>query len=578
MHRYEVAHILRQIGSLLEIKGEDAFKVRSYERAAESIEQGNYDLELLAQTGRLKEIPGIGPNLEPKIREIVLTGRSSYLDKLTKEVPLGLLELIKVPGIGPKTAWILYQNLNIDGLDALEDALDNHLIQRVPGLGRRREETIARGLSEIKEYANKLVLGLAAPVTDYLLKGFEEVGLSGISVGEVRRAVEAVSSIEILLNATLEDLLKDEVLSGLKEPLAHEDAWKTAWDPQNGAFLFSTNLGVPLKIYTAQPGQFGAASLVRTGPSEFTEWLRDLAQRKGYRLAPDGLSKNAEPMPSFSEEQVFETLGLEVIPPEVRHRPVFWEMAQSGKAIELVELSDIKGDLHVHTNWSDGTATVEQVALKALELGYSYLGITDHATKIRVVRSLDAEKIEDQIAEINRVSMKYPKLRIFTGVEVDILKDGTLLLPNDVLSRLDIVVASIHQDVSGSDYSVVDRLMKAARNPNVDIIGHPTGRFLGRRAGNWSEFEKLFSLSASNGTFLEINAFPERLDLPEELVFSAASEGANLVISTDAHSAHGMEDIVYGVRCCARRAGLSASHIANTRKLEEFLKLKKNCE
>ena len=177
MHRYEVAHILRQIGSLLEIKGEDAFKVRSYERAAESIEQGNYDLELLAETGRLREIPGIGPNLEPKIREIILTGRSSYLEKLTKEVPLGLLELIKVPGIGPKTAWILYENLNIDGLDALEDALDNHLIQRVPGLGRRREETIAKGLSEIKEYANKLVLGLAAPVTDYLLRGFEEVCL-----------------------------------------------------------------------------------------------------------------------------------------------------------------------------------------------------------------------------------------------------------------------------------------------------------------------------------------------------------------------------------------------------------------
>ena len=576
MHKYEIAHILREIGMLLEIKGEDAFKVRSYERAAESIEHGNYDLDALAQAGRLTDIPGIGPNLEPKIREMILTGRSSYLEKLSAEVPLGLLELVKVPGIGPKTAWILYENLSIDGLDALQHAVDNHLIQHVPGLGRRREETIAKGLSEIKEYANRLILGLAAPVTDYLLASFREVGVLGIAVGEVRRGVEAVSSIDILLQVDPGDLLQNKVLSNQRGVLREEEAWKAAWDGEEGAFVFSTNLGVLLKIYTTQPERFGLASLLETGPSEFIEWFGDLAQKKGYHLAADGFLKNGEATPLYSEEQLFEVLKVEMIPPEVRHRPLFWEMAESGKTIELVDTSDIRGDLHVHTNWSDGVATVEQVVLKALELGYSYLAITDHATKIKVVRSLDIEKIDAQIEEVQRISMKYPGIKVFTGVEVDILKDGSLLVPDDVLSRLDVVVASIHQDISGSDYSVVDRLTTAARNPNVDIIGHPTGRFLGRRAGNWSEFEKLFQLSASNGTFLEINAFPERLDLPEELALSAASEGARLAISTDAHSPEGMEDIVYGVRCCARRAGLSASSIANTRKLDEFLKLKKN--
>ncbi len=575
MHKYEIAHMLRKIGTLLEIKGEDPFKVRSYERAAQSIEQGSFDLETMAREGRLREIPGIGANLEPKIREMILTGTSSYLEELSEEVPLGLLDLVKVPGIGPKTAWLLYETLNIDGLDALEEALQKNLIRHVPGLGRKREETIARGLSEIKVFADRLILGLAMPVTQTLLDNFRERTIRGIAVGEIRCYVEAVSTIDLLLMASEEDLLKKEVLDGLRASLKEERTWLRAWDPRQRAFVFPTNLGVPLRIYMAQPEEFGLKTLLYTGPPEFNAWFEEMMRSKGYHFDEGKLVKDGQIVPVSSEAQLFSMADICFIPPEVRHRPEFWEKAASGQPIDLVQLTDIKGDLHVHTNWSDGIATVEQVVQKALELGYSYIAISDHATKIKVVKSLDVDKLEAQLEEIQEASKKYPAIRIFSGVEVDILKDGSLLLPDHVLSQLDVVVASIHQDIEGSDYSVADRLISAARNPNVDIIGHPTGRFLGRRAGSSKGFEKLFQVAASEGTFLEINAFPERLDLSEPLAREAASAGATMVVCTDAHSPEGMEDMVYGIGCCARRAGLSAHAIANTKDTEEFLKMKK---
>ncbi|MGI6627244.1 MAG: helix-hairpin-helix domain-containing protein [Bacillota bacterium] len=575
VHKYEIAHILRTIGALLQIKGEGTFKVRSYEKAAEIIERGDYDLELLAREGRLLEVPGIGRNLEPKIKEIILTGRSTFLESVAREVPMGLLDLIRVPGIGPKTAKALYDSLGVCDLDTLEEAIEGHLIQKVPGLGARREELMAQGLKEIRKYAGRVTLGLALPVARHLANMFRASGIPGTLVGEVRRSLETVSSIEVLLKVANCERLPGEVQRRKIGPLGSEKVWTGSWDERKKAFVFSTNLGIPLKIYTARDQEFGLKTLLLTGPCGFTNWIKGLALDKGYDFSDDGPEKGKQEISAVTETDVYEKLDIGFIPPEVRHRAKFWEAALGKYPIRLAELSDVKGDLHIHTTWSDGLGSIEQMVLKALELGYSYIAITDHITKIKVINGLNSDKIRAQLAEIDKVSRKYPQIRIFSGAEVDILRDGSLACPDDLLSKLDIVVASIHQDIGGSDGSGLDRLMKAARNPNVDIIGHPTGRLIGRRPGNPGDYERLFKLAASNGTVLEVNSSPDRLDLSEELALKAVSLGARLAVSTDAHSLSGMDDMVFGLASPVRRAGLGPGAIINTLSIEDWFPLKK---
>lgn len=574
MHKYEIAHVLRTIAALLGIKGEDPFKIRSYERAAEVIERGDFDLELLARQGRLLEVPGIGRNLEPKIREMILAGRSSFLENLAKEVPLGLLDLIRVPGIGPKTARTLYRSLGICDLDTLEAAVDNHLIQKVPGLGAKREEVIGQGLREIKKYAGRVTLGLALPVARHLLDTFAGCGIQGIPVGEVRRSLETVSSIEILLEAENSDRLAAQVAARKIGPFGSEELWTGAWNQAEQAFVFPTNMGIPLKIHTGRADEFGPKSLMLTGPSEFSDWISEFALHKGYILENGRFSREGQKVPAATEAIVYQKLQISHVPTEVRHRPEFWEASVSGLPINLARLSDVKGDLHLHTTWSDGLGSVEQMVEKAVELGYSYVAITDHATKIKVIDGLNPDKIKAQLDEIDRVSAKYPQIKILSGAEVDILKDGSLAVPDSLLSKMDIVIASIHQDIGGSDTGVVERLIKAASNPNVDIIGHPSGRLIGRRPGYSGDFERLFKLAASNGTVLEINSSPDRLDLSEELALEAVSCGARLAVSTDAHSPSGMDDMVFGMTASARRAGLEPGVIINTQSLERWFPLK----
>ncbi len=575
MHKYEIAHVLRTIAALLRIEGEDQFKTRSYERAAEVIERGDFDLELLARNGRLLEVPGIGRNLEPKIREMILAGRSSFLESLAKEVPLGLLDLIRVPGIGPKTARTLYRSLGIYDLDTLEAAVDGHLIQKVPGMGVKRQEIIGQGLREIKKYAGRAAIGLALPAARHLLGKFAGCGIQGILVGEVRRSLETVSSIDILLEAESSDRLPARVAGRQIGQFGSEELWAGAWSQAEQGFVFPTNIGIPLKIYTATADEFGPKSLMLTGPPEFADWISEFAVHKGYTLENGRFGRDGQQVPAATEFIVYQELEISLIPPEVRHRPGFWKASVSGRPINFVRLSDVKGDLHLHTTWSDGLGSVEQMVEKAVELGYSYVAITDHATRIKVIDGLNPEKIKAQLDEIDRVSVKYPQIKILSGTEVDILKDGSLVLPDSLLSKMDIVVASIHQDIGGSDSGVLERLMKAASNPNVDIIGHPSGRLIGRRPGYSGDFQRLFKLAASNGTVLEVNSSPHRLDLSEELALEAVSCGARLAVSTDAHSPSGMDDMIFGITASVRRAGLEPGAIINTQSLKNWFPLKK---
>lgn len=574
MHKSEIAHVLRMIAGLLTLKGEPVFRVRAYERAARTVEHGDFDLEALAREGKLIEIPGIGKNLASKIHELVTTGTSAYLQELSKEVPIGLLDVVNVPGIGLSTARRLYETLGVSDLKTLEHAVEARLIQTVPGLGPKREAIIRRGLSEVMKHWDRVLLAQALPVAEHILGLFAKAGVPGAIVGETRRALETVASLDILLEAESNAGLLEKFKTIGLGYFNSQDLWDNAWNGETQAFVLPSNLGVPMKVWVVPQDRFGWKQLHLTGPSSFLGWIQQLAESQGYDVGKDGLTKEGTPVPAAGETHIFEMLGISFIPPELRHMSECWQMARDNRTVEPVKLSDIKGDLHVHSNWSDGLNSIEQMVQKALDLGYSYIAITDHATRIKVINGLDPDKIQAQIQEIQMVSQKYPQIRILSGVEVDILKDGSLALPDDILAKLDIVVASIHQGLDGAGRSIVDRLVKAAANPHVDIIGHPTGRLIGRRPGNQTDLDELFKVAAANNTLLEINASPERLDLSGELAAAARGFGVRFAVSTDAHSTNGMHDMALGIAASARRGGLTSESVVNAQDLEDWFPLK----
>ena len=561
MDRREIAHLFRTMGALLEIKGEEGFKVKAYERAAESLLRGDYDLDEMARQGRLLEIPGIGRNLEPKLREIIETGRSSFLERLVQEIPEGLLDLLRVPGIGPKTARLLHESLGVASLEDLEGALREHRVQSLPGLGRKREELMERGLREIRKYAGRLNIGTALPLLEDLAASLGSTGLTCRIVGETRRFEETVGSLEVLIRTVpgeepAKTLERTGVVPGSRSALLER------WDPAGRAFVLPTSFGVPLLLHFCEAQGFGARIARLTGPESFLEALAARARDQGLCLDWDHPELDSALASAADEASFLELLGFPPVPPEVRHRPGLIEAARKGD-LDLVSVDDLMGDLHVHTVWSDGSGTVEQMVQRARKLGYSYIAITDHASEVKLIQGLDPERLRLQMAEIREVSKKYPDIRVLTGVEVDILREGRLYLPDEILAELDVVVASVHQDISDSTGESTRRLLKAASNPHVDILGHPTGRLIGRRPGQTSGLEPVFQACARYGVALEVNSSPDRLDLCEDLVARAVESGARLAVCTDAHSPDSLEDVRFGVSACCRRAGLSKTMVVN---------------
>lgn len=566
MNKREVSHVLRSMGALLEIKGEEGFKVRAYERAAEAVERGDFDLDAMAREGRLTEIPGIGKNLEPKVSELLLTGRSSFLERLVEEVPDSLLDLLRVPGIGAKTVRLLHDSLGVSDLAGLKQALLLHKVRDLPGMGVKREELMQKGLHEIERYSGRVSLGLALPVLEGLAEAFAAQGIVCETVGESRRYEETVASLEALVREVPGEPMERTLARAAILPSAAESDLLRAWDREEEAFVFQTSFGVPLRFHFAGEAGFWPEAARLTGPDWFVRLMEEKAKGLGLRMDSSGLMKSGSPVEIGSEQEFFSRLGAPVIPPEVRHRRELVEKAFSGDTgwlKDLVSPKDLRGDLHLHTTWSDGTAGIEEMAQKALSMGYSYMAITDHATDIGLIRGLTPERVEAQLREIEELRPKYPGIKILSGVEVDIVREGRLYLPDEVLARLDVVVASVHQDIGDSKGELISRVTKAAMNPNVDIIGHPTGRLIGRRPGHLSGFDPVFDAAAARGTAFEINSSPERLDLPEDLVSQAMAAGARFAVSTDAHSAAGMDGVRYGVYASARRAGVAKSLIVN---------------
>lgn len=558
MKNLELAWILAEIGDLLELQGENPFKVRAYRRAARAIELLPEDIEAVWRRGELGRIEGIGKALEEKIDEWLSTGVMTYYEELRRQLPPGLRELTRVPGVGPKLAQRLYQELGIRNLDELEAACREQRLRHVKGLGARWEENILRGIERLRRQMERFPLGLALPVAQQLVRALAEFpSVQRVAIaGSLRRGRETVGDVDIVASSADPASVMDEFVRtpGVEQVLARGDT--------KASIVLKMGLQVDLRV--VRDDQFAAALHHFTGSKEHNVALRELAQAKGLKISEYGIVRvdEGEPLAVATEADVFAAVGLPCIPPELREDGSEIAAAREGRLPALITLGDIKGDLHVHSEWSDGLHSIEAMALAARERGYEYIAITDHSPSLSVARGLDPSRLEEQLEEIARLNRRLDGIRILTGCEVDILRDGSLDLPDEILARLDVVVASVHSAMNLDEAEMTERIVAAMRNPHVDIIGHPTGRILGRREPYAVDMERIIAVAAETGTCLEINASPDRMDLKDVHARWARERGVMIVINTDAHSTDGLDQMAYGVTV-ARRAWLGKADVLN---------------
>lgn len=546
MNNLEVAQALYEIADLLELKGEDPFKIRAYRKAAEAVDLLLEEIGQVAAERRLLQVPAIGKATAAKIEELLATGRLAYLEELRRAFPPGLRDVTRVPGLGAKTAMLLYTRLGIDSLDRLELAAREGQLRDLPGVGARKEAAILTALERLATLQERVSIGAVAPVAEALAEHIrrhpaaEQVAVAG----SVRRRQDTVGDIDLVV-ATRDPAAIHTYIKGL--PIAGE-----ILEEGTGKLTLKTSLGRHMDLTIVPPDMFARALILTTGSAAHLEAL-------GAAL-PDGPDEVA----------VYAALGLPFIPPELREGLGEAEAARAGRLPRLLERTDLKGDLHAHTRASDGTATLQEMAEAARSLGHQYLAICDHSQSLAVAGGLTPERLALQGAEIRRLNQGMSGLRVLRGTEVDILKDGALDFPDPVLAELDVVVASIHSHMQLDSAAQTERLLRAIHNPHVDIIGHPTGRILGRRDPYALDFERIAAACAATGTALEISASPSRLDLSDEHARIARQLGVILVINTDAHSTLELQGLEWGVGQ-ARRAWLEAGDLLNALPLPDLL-------
>jgi len=566
MKNSEIAKVFADIADLLELKGENQFKIRAYQKAVRSIEHLPVEMEQLVNENRLKEVPGVGEAITRKITELVTTGHLGYYEKLKTEFPEGISTLLDVPGVGPRTAMLLSTELGINSADELEAAIVGGSVARLYRMGDKTAENILHQIQAMRRKDQRIPIGEALPIVDEISAGLK--GLPGLRnlapAGSLRRFRETVGDIdlmgtadnapEIIQTFTSLPMVKDVLASGTTK----------------ASVVVSGGLQVDLRI--VEHDSFGSTLQYFTGSKQHNINLRERAHRQGLKLSEYGITNLAtEKLEKFATEAAFyERQGLQFIPPELREGQQEIARAEQGTVPELLELSDIKGDLHIHTDWSDGRDSIEAVALAAKARGYQYLAITDHSQGRGIAHGLDAERLKQQIAEIEELNQKISGIRIFSGIEVDIRADGSLDLPPEILAELDIVVAAVHSAMNQPQEQMARRIIRAIENPLVDVLAHPTCRLLPGREPVAVDMEVVLRAAVKNNKALEINAMPSRLDLKDVHVYRARELGVKLLISTDAHGAEHLEFIRFGVGV-ARRGWCQAQDILNTRPLDEFM-------
>lgn len=573
IHNADIARIFNQVADLLEISGANPFRVRAYRNAARTVDDHPQSMAtLLAEGEDLSELPGIGKDLAGKIAEIIETGTFKVLENLEKEVPAELSALLQVAQLGPKRVATLHKELGIDTLDDLSEAAREKKIRNLKGFGEKIEKTIRQALKrrEGAEKRTKLAEAeqLVGPLLDFL-EGIEGVRRVAVA-GSFRRRKETVGDLDILVTCKHGSPVMDR-LAGYEDVAEVMAKGKT-----KSAVRLRGGLQVDLRVVPEV--SYGAALHYFTGSKDHNIAVRKIAVKKGLKINEYGIFRgeddDEERIAGASEEEVFEVVELPYIEPELRENQGEIEAAQNGELPVLIVRDDIRGDLHAHTRATDGRSSLKEMIEAARRLGYSYLAITEHSQAVSVARGFDRKRLEQQIEELDRLADEYPGFRILKGIEVDILADGSLDLPDAVLAKLDLTVCSVHSRFNLSAEKQTERILRAMDNPYFKILGHPTGRLINERDAYQVDMEKIMEAARERGCFLELNAHPDRLDLTDHHCRMAREMGLKLAISTDAHTTEGLKNMKYGLYQ-ARRGWLTRDDVINTRKVADLLKLLK---
>lgn len=567
MRNFEIAAIFNDIAELLEIKDENPFKIRAYRKAAQSIESLTHDIEEIAGKGALRDIPGIGKELSAKIEEIIATGKLKFYEKLKSEIPAVILDMMAIPGIGPKTAKVLHDKFKIRSIDRLEKLAGNHKICKLPNMKEKTEENILRGIELLKKSKERMSIGEALPIAKEIAGKLESVpGVRRINyAGSVRRMKETVHDIDILITSGKPGPIMDTFVSlpRVKDILAHGET--------KSSVLLKDGIQVDLRI--VKPGSYGAALLYFTGSKQHNIHLRGIANDMGYKINEYGVfrERNGKKVAGEEEEDIYRFFKLSFIPPELREDAGEIEAAAKGDLPDLVEVNDIRGDIHVHSEWSDGAHSIKELAEAAQKKGYEYIAVTDHSESLKVAGGLNKSELKEKIKEIRSINKKLSGITLLVGAEVDILPDGSLDIDEGLLPELDIVVAAIHSGFKQGKEKLTGRIISAIKNKYVHIIAHPTGRLMGVRDAYELDFEEIFKAAKETNTALEINAFPSRLDLNDITARRAKESGVMAAIGSDAHTIDQFDNMLFGV-AVARRGWLEKRSVLNTLTLDKLLK------
>ena len=550
----EISEVFRNIGNLLQIKGDDSFRARIYDRAAETIDELSADLHRLAEEGTLRSIPGIGKAIEQKIIEMLETGRCRFYDNLTQEMGSEVLDLIAIRGVGVKTAGRFYHELGVKSFSDLREAIDADRLRQMQRMGAKTIASIDEGLRFLEKQRKMRSLRQILPIADAVfgaLKNCLDVKRLDFT-GDFRRREEVLQSLELVVECDCVQGVVD-VLSGVKgvvSPTIQDDVRVAA----------SVDRGFPLRVYCIGAEEYEATLFATTGTEAHVTRLNQVAASQDIEAMGEGLPDWSK---DKTEADIFAHLGLPFIAPELRGDADSIEAGLADKLPTLIEENDLRCDLHMHTNWSDGRGTLRQMVEAAAALGHEYIAITDHSESSRIANGLTPERLLAQIQQVREINAEIDGMEVLAGSEVDILKDGSLDFSDELLAQLDIVVASAHEGFSMSESEMTDRVIRAIENPYVTIIGHPTGRLLGRRPGFAINLEAVIDAAAANRVALEINAAPSRLDLEPSAVRQTLERGVLLSVNTDAHSVPDLGRALFGINV-ARRGWLEKTDVLNT--------------
>jgi DNA polymerase (family 10) len=561
MTNHEIARRFERIGDILEIQGENAFKVRAYRRAAETIDELVESLADVEARGELATIPGFGEAIVAKTRDFLTTGTTKLYEQIKDAVPEGVVRMAAIPGVGPKTVKTLWEALGVTSVDELETAARGGRVRAVPGFGAGKEQKLLEAIERSRRLGERVPLFVALPYAERLareLRARPEVG-QAVPAGSIRRGRATVGDIDLVGTSSDPEatMAAFGALPGITEVLES--------GPAKSAALCDLGLRVDLRLTT--PDNFGTLLHHFSSGRNHNIRLRERADARGLKINEYGVfdaATDAEVFTGDDEAQVYQALGLPFIAPELREDRGEIEAAEQGNLPRLIELADFKGQLHEHSTYSDGKASVREMADAAVARGYEYLAITDHSRSLQVANGLTRDRLLQQLDEIETLRREFAgRLTILTGQEVDILADGSLDGDDDLLARLDVVVASVHIRHKEDEAAMTRRVLRAVENPLVDILGHPTGRLLGRREPFPLDMDAVIEAAVRCGTVLEINASPDRMDLDDAYAFRAKKAGAKLTVNADAHSVAGLDLLPWGL-FMARRAWLEPRDVINT--------------